>query len=77
MLVHIDYTNWRGERAIRVIKPLMISFGANEWHKEPQWLLYAFDVEKDAPRWFAMAAIHSWRGVMPQAGSATGDIFGE
>lgn len=56
----IDYTNWRGERGERRIQPISVAFYANEWHKEPQWLLTAIDVGKDAQREFAMAGIHSW-----------------
>lgn len=61
MLVQIDYTNWRGERAVRVIKPLTMMFTSNEWHPEPQWMVYALDIEKDAARWFPMQNIHSWK----------------
>lgn len=59
--VDIDYTNWRGERAIRRIIPIDLHFDANQWHPEPQWLLLAYDVEKDADREFAMSGIHSWK----------------
>lgn len=58
----IDYTNWRGERALRVIRPLSIYWGSNQWHPEKQWLLDAI-VEKDGERdvrAFAMKDIHSW-----------------
>lgn len=61
----IDYTNWRAERSTRTIIPKSIYFGSNEFHKEPQWLLMAHDVEKDAPRTFAMLSIHSWRRQNP------------
>ena len=44
--VSIQYTNWRGETAIRRIIPLEIWLGSTEWHKEKQWLLKATDVEK-------------------------------
>jgi len=60
LLVEIDYTNWKGERARRVIEPLRLSFGSNEWHQEPQWLLEAIDVEKDCERTFALKNIHAW-----------------
>ena len=60
-IVIIDYTNWRGERGERRIRPIAVAFLANEWHPEPQWLLTAIDVDKDARRDFAMAGIHSWR----------------
>lgn len=63
--VLIDYTNWRGERSIRPIVPNMESlwYGFNDWHKEAQWLLDAYDVEKGDIRTFAMKDIHSWRSV--------------
>lgn len=58
--VLIDYVNWKGERAKRLIMPDAVSFGATKWHPKPQWLLRAFDVEKKAWRHFAMADIKSW-----------------
>jgi predicted DNA-binding transcriptional regulator YafY len=58
--VCIDYTNYRGERSTRIIRPLSIKFMSNEWHREPQWLLEAHDLDKDAIRTFAMSHIHSW-----------------
>jgi Predicted transcriptional regulator len=59
--VSILYTNWRGETAERTIIPEKIFFGSTEWHKEPQWLLHAFDVEKTAYRDFAMKDIAAWK----------------
>ena len=58
--VRIDYTNYRGERAWRWVLPKRIEFGWNEWHQEPQWLLTALDLDKDAEREFAMKDIHAW-----------------
>ncbi len=60
--VMIDYTNWRGERAVRHVLPLDMEFAANEWHPEPQWLLKALDLERGdgIERTFAMTQIHSW-----------------
>lgn len=55
----IDYTNWRGERSTRRIRPTHVWFGSTEWHPEPCWLLAALDVGKRAERDFAMASIHS------------------
>jgi predicted DNA-binding transcriptional regulator YafY len=59
-LVEIDYTNYRGERAKRRIKPVAIEFGTSQWHSGEQWLLIAIDVERDVTRSFAMKDIHSW-----------------
>lgn len=52
--VTLTYTNWRGETAERTITPQSIWFGSTEWHPEPQWLLRAWDCEKQAERDFAM-----------------------
>ncbi len=60
-IVNIRYKNWRGEIAVRRIRPSgKIWFGSTEWHKEEQWLLDAVDVEKDARRDFAMKDILEW-----------------
>lgn len=61
LVVVIDYTNHRGERSERKVKPSLIRFGSSPWHKEPQWLLVAKDLEKDALREFAMKDIHLWK----------------
>lgn len=59
--VEIDYTNWRGERALRKIVPLSVRFENTEWHPDTQWLLEAVDLERGAVRTFAMRDIHSWK----------------
>ena len=58
MDVVIDYTNYRGERAKRKIRPISIKFGSNQWHAEPQWLMDALDLDKNEVRTFAMRDIH-------------------
>ena len=60
-IVEIDYTNWRGERAKRLIVPLAIRFDSNEWHPTPQWLCEAEDCDTGNVRSFAMKDIHSWQ----------------
>lgn len=59
--VLIDYTNWRGERAVREVVPERWGFHANPWHPQEQWMMYARDVAKGEYRWFAMSGIHSWQ----------------
>lgn len=59
--VTIDYTNWKGERSERRIRPVDIMWGNNKYHPEEQWLLYAWDLDKQAYRTFAMKDIHSWK----------------
>lgn len=58
--VTIDYTNHRGERGMRRIVPINVYFSCNKWHPEEQWLLAAWDLDKNADRIFAMRTIHSW-----------------
>ena len=56
--IWIDYTNWRGERSVRRIQPVEIRWGSTQWHPEAQWLLAAVDLDKQAPREFALCDIH-------------------
>jgi predicted DNA-binding transcriptional regulator YafY len=58
--ITIDYANHRGERGLRRILPEKIEFLESGWHPDPQWILLAWDLEKDAVREFAMKDIHSW-----------------
>lgn len=58
--IRIIYTNYRNETNIREIIPLKIWFGHNEWHKDDQWILDAFDIDKNADRSFAMKDIRYW-----------------
>ena len=58
--VSIDYTNWRGERSVRVVLPARMWWGKTEFHPTEQFLLHAFDIEKQSWRDFAMENIHSW-----------------
>lgn len=60
-VVVIAYTNWRGEHGERRVVPHRIWYGSTEWHPEPQWMLDAHDLDRDADRSFAMADIHTWR----------------
>lgn len=60
-IVIINYTNWKGVTAFRRIIPKKIFFGSTEWHKEEQWLLEAYDVDKNADRSFAIKDIKSWQ----------------
>lgn len=48
------YTNWRGEKSHRKAQIDTIYFGSTEYHKEGQWLMEAFDMDKNALRVFAM-----------------------
>jgi predicted DNA-binding transcriptional regulator YafY len=49
------YVNWKGEIAERNLKPIEIRYGTCEpYHRETQWLMYAFDIDKKTYREFAM-----------------------
>lgn len=63
--VAIDYTNHENKRRMRIVNPISLHFAANSWHKEPQWLLSAVDVESGFMRTFALSNIHSWRKATP------------
>ena len=58
--LRIRYTNWRGESAVRRILPSELFFGSSEWHPTPQWLLRAFDFDRNAERSFALVEIVEW-----------------
>ncbi len=67
--VSIYYKNYRGEFSWRLIKPVSILWTSNEFHTEEQWLLQAFDVQKQAMRDFALNDILIW-GDKPKGGDA-------
>lgn len=56
----VNYVNYRGEEDVRIVTPIKIYWGSNEWHKEPQWLLNVYDHGKKAEREFAMSGIKLW-----------------
>jgi hypothetical protein len=60
--VIIDYTNWKEVRSKRRISPVGVTFEANQYHQEPQWLLWAIENKngENVIRSFAMKNIHSW-----------------
>ncbi len=59
----IDYTNWKGARAIRTIVPKAFEFGTSAFHADEadQWFVIAWDLDRNVERMFAMKNIHSWR----------------
>lgn len=56
-LVTVRYKNHKGEESIRNILPISLWFGSTAWHREPQWLLHCFDLDKQATRDYAMSGI--------------------
>ena len=59
--IEILYTNYRGETGRRKIIPSALRYGATEYHPEPQWLMDAFDLDKQAERTFALLDIQEWK----------------
>jgi predicted DNA-binding transcriptional regulator YafY len=58
--ISIDYTNHRGERGTRVIKPHRVWFGSTVWHAREQWLIEAIDRDRKELRNFSLQNIHGW-----------------
>lgn len=59
-IVEIDHTNWRGERRKRLVRPIRWFFGSNKWHREEQWLMVAYCLERGEERDFAMSGLHGF-----------------
>ena len=72
-MVVIDYTNHRGERRKWRILPQSLLWHPEgvdrpaNWHKGPQWVLWAVDLENERKqiKGFAMSGIHSWVAFEP------------
>ena len=58
--IKVRYTNYRGETAVRTIIPIKFLFGSNEYHKDEQWLIELYDVERKAMRVYALKEITQW-----------------
>lgn len=61
----ILYTNHRGEKGWRRIRPIKLWFGDTAWHAGNQWFLKATDLEKGELRSFAVKDIESWSKAGP------------
>lgn len=51
--IRFVYENYVGKIAVREAIPVRMTFGSNEWHRERQWMMEAFDLEHGAMRTFA------------------------
>ena len=54
MILEFDYVNYKGEKAHRRVQFERVRFGASPWHQEPQWLMQAFDLDRNVEREFAL-----------------------
>ncbi len=49
------YKNWKGQTSIRKVQPIgNMYWGQTEYYKQDQWLFDVWDLDKDAPRTYAM-----------------------
>lgn len=54
MILEFDYVNYKGEAGHRRVQFEQVRFGSSPWHQEPQWLMQAFDLDKNETREFAL-----------------------
>lgn len=59
--IQILYINWKGIMNYRNIIPENIYFTSTQWHPQEQWILHAFDLDKQEYRDFAIKDIKSWK----------------
>ncbi len=55
--LYIEYTNHRGETAVRRVEPRNLRYGRSAFHTGCQWFLEAYDAERAAERSFAVLDI--------------------
>ncbi|WP_342629782.1 hypothetical protein AAC691_08925 [Nguyenibacter vanlangensis] len=53
-IVKFRYKNWQGIVAERTAEFEALLFTSNEWHRTPQWLVKAIDLDKGEVRLFAL-----------------------
>ena len=59
--VVFDYKNYKGVVSERLVRPIELFYGYTSYYPNKQWLLKAWDLNKDAERTFAMADISDWK----------------
>ena len=58
--IKVEYKNWKGEVGIRTIFPLDIFHGSTDYHKEEQWLLKVWDLDKNEHRTYTLKDVQRW-----------------
>jgi hypothetical protein len=53
-VVKFDYTNWEGKKGTRTVMVNEFFYGSTPYHKEPQFILDGFDLDKEAKRGYAL-----------------------
>lgn len=56
-IMRFKYKNWQGKTSIRNVKPIELWYGDTNYHKENQWFMKAYDIDKCSERDFAMMDI--------------------
>jgi len=72
VILTFTYTNWKNETAFRRVQARALSYKSTSWHPEKQWILTAYDLDREAERDFALqdACDISW---MPEDSEETTD----
>ncbi|WAW11539.1 hypothetical protein vBAcePPAc_0162 [Aeromonas phage vB_AceP_PAc] len=52
-----EYINYKGIKSTRNVIPMSLYFGATEFHPENQWLIVAYDLDRQCERTFALKDI--------------------
>ena len=55
--ISFEYVNYKGTKSTRNVIPMSLRFGSTEYHTGNQWLLVAYDIDKQAKREFALKDI--------------------
>ena len=61
--IKVVYKNWKGEVGLRTIIPLSIHHGKSDFHKDEQWLLKVWDIDKKDYRTYALRDILEWKKI--------------
>jgi predicted DNA-binding transcriptional regulator YafY len=56
-IISFVYRNHRNEVSERRARMIGVYFGSTRWHREPQWMMVAMDLDKHDERTFAMRDI--------------------
>lgn len=51
------YKNYKGETENRNVVPLCLRYGRTEHYPTDQWLVEAYDIDRNAPRTLALSGI--------------------
>ena len=49
-----EYINYKGIKSTRNVIPMSLYFGSTEFHPENQWLVVAYDLDRQRERTFAL-----------------------